>query len=140
MPWKQGKGCEFPGNGRSYSTPEPAIPLLWIYTLLPSFVCSSFWLTFCCFPDLLTRAKQLLTMPQSDISITSSPDSTEGNRRRVGQACERCRMKKSRCNGSQPCTRCKADNTICIFGKKKKAHVKNYPKGFVFDPTASTRS
>ncbi|KAF1824884.1 uncharacterized protein K489DRAFT_307876, partial [Dissoconium aciculare CBS 342.82] len=63
---------------------------------------------------------------------TGSQDSTaDGIRKRVGKACDRCRMKKSRCDGSQPCLRCKADNTICVFGERKRSHDKVYPKGYV---------
>lgn len=36
-------------------------------------------------------------------------------RKRVVQACNRCRLKKSRCNGLYPCLRCQVDNTICSF-------------------------
>ena len=47
---------------------------------------------------------------------TSSQDSTDGIRKRVCKACDRCRLKKSKCDGSSPCSRCKADNAICVFG------------------------
>ncbi|EEH23416.2 hypothetical protein PABG_05627 [Paracoccidioides brasiliensis Pb03] len=60
----------------------------------------------------------------------SSP--TEGNvRKRVCKACDRCRLKKSKCDGANPCGRCKTDNAICVFGERKKAHDKVYPKGYV---------
>lgn len=58
--------------------------------------------------------------------------SAEDNaRKRVCKACDRCRLKKSKCDGSNPCSRCKADNAICVFGERKKAHDKVYPKGYV---------
>lgn len=67
-------------------------------------------------------------------------------RKRVCKACDRCRLKKSKvcapvathfprsltrdqCDGSSPCSRCRADNAICVFGERKKAHDKVYPKG-----------
>ena len=69
-------------------------------------------------------------------------------RKRVCKACDRCRLKKSKvwsilspprrpftelvhfqCDGSSPCSRCKADNAICVFGERKKSHDKVYPKG-----------
>ncbi|KKZ66442.1 hypothetical protein EMCG_07834 [[Emmonsia] crescens] len=60
----------------------------------------------------------------------SSP--SEGNvRKRVCKACDRCRLKKSKCDGANPCGRCKTDNAICVFGERKKAHDKVYPKGYV---------
>jgi hypothetical protein len=35
------------------------------------------------------------------------------------------------CDGSSPCSRCKADNAICVFGERKKSQDKVYPKGYV---------
>jgi len=66
--------------------------------------------------------------------IMSSPhsDSYDSHtRKRVGKACDRCRLKKSKCDGSSPCNRCKVDNAICVFGERKKSHDKVYPKGYV---------
>jgi hypothetical protein len=64
-----------------------------------------------------------------------SPDNSmnEGTpvRKRVGKACDRCRLKKSKCNGANPCSRCQQDNAICKFGERKKVHDKVYPKGYV---------
>ncbi|KAJ5219821.1 hypothetical protein N7468_009025 [Penicillium chermesinum] len=57
--------------------------------------------------------------------------SGDGVRKRVCKACDRCRLKKSKCDGSSPCSRCRADNAICVFGERKKAHDKVYPKGYV---------
>ncbi|KAI1620757.1 hypothetical protein EDD37DRAFT_612223 [Exophiala viscosa] len=54
-----------------------------------------------------------------------------GIRKRVCKACDRCRLKKSKCDGASPCGRCKADNAICVFGERKKSHDKIYPKGYV---------
>lgn len=59
-----------------------------------------------------------------------SPD--DGNtRKRVGKACDRCRLKKSKCDGLLPCQRCQADDQICVFSERKRAKDKTYPKGYV---------
>ncbi|EGP83601.1 uncharacterized protein MYCGRDRAFT_111251 [Zymoseptoria tritici IPO323] len=66
------------------------------------------------------------------ISRTASQDSTtDGIRKRVCKACDRCRLKKSKCDGSSPCSRCRTDNAICVFGERKKSNDKVYPKGYV---------
>ncbi|KAK5699847.1 Fluconazole resistance protein 1 [Elasticomyces elasticus] len=62
---------------------------------------------------------------------TNSQDSADGIRKRVCKACDRCRLKKSKCDGTSPCSRCRADNAICVFGERKKSHDKVYPKGYV---------
>ncbi|GLA31463.1 hypothetical protein AnigIFM63326_010135 [Aspergillus niger] len=65
-------------------------------------------------------------------SPTSDHSHSDGNvRKRVCKACDRCRLKKSKCDGSNPCGRCRTDNAICVFGERKKAHDKVYPKGYV---------
>lgn len=69
-----------------------------------------------------------MASPQRSASQDSA---SEGLRKRVGKACDRCRLKKSKCDGSHPCSRCKADNAICVFGERKKSHDKVYPKGYV---------
>ncbi|KAF2869078.1 hypothetical protein BDV95DRAFT_609324 [Massariosphaeria phaeospora] len=57
--------------------------------------------------------------------------SQDNIRKRVCKACDRCRLKKSKCDGSSPCSRCKADNAICVFGERKKSQDKVHPKGYV---------
>ncbi|KAI9928043.1 hypothetical protein ASPWEDRAFT_113645 [Aspergillus wentii DTO 134E9] len=65
-------------------------------------------------------------------SPTSDHSHSDSNvRKRVCKACDRCRLKKSKCDGASPCGRCRADNAICVFGERKKAHDKVYPKGYV---------
>ncbi|KAJ5752980.1 hypothetical protein N7520_009897 [Penicillium odoratum] len=61
----------------------------------------------------------------------SSPSPDGSTRKRVCKACDRCRLKKSKCDGAKPCSRCKADNSICVFGERKRIHERSYPKGYV---------
>ncbi|CAG8168412.1 unnamed protein product [Penicillium nalgiovense] len=49
---------------------------------------------------------------------------------RVKKACDRCRWKKTKCDGASPCQRCKAENANCIFGDRKRHREKVYPKGY----------
>ncbi|KAJ6103180.1 C6 transcription factor [Penicillium sp. IBT 16267x] len=65
------------------------------------------------------------------ISRSSSDDSQlENVRKRVCTACDRCRLKKSKCDIAKPCSRCRSDNAICVFGGRKKANEKAYPQGY----------
>ncbi|KAK4982947.1 Fluconazole resistance protein 1 [Elasticomyces elasticus] len=63
--------------------------------------------------------------PSEDLALDGNP------RKRVCKACDRCRLKKSKCDGSHPCSRCRTDNAICTFGDRKKSHDRIYPKGYV---------
>ncbi|KAF1808645.1 hypothetical protein P152DRAFT_215462 [Eremomyces bilateralis CBS 781.70] len=69
-----------------------------------------------------------MSTPQRQPSMSADE---ENGRKRVGKACDRCRLKKSKCDGATPCSRCKADNAICVFGERKRVHDKVYPKGYV---------
>ncbi|KAL2046311.1 hypothetical protein N7G274_001758 [Stereocaulon virgatum] len=62
-----------------------------------------------------------------------SEDSMEGHeaRRRVVKACQRCRLKKCKCDGASPCSRCKSDDAICAYGKHKKSDKIVFRKGYV---------
>ncbi|KAJ5557395.1 hypothetical protein N7494_001310 [Penicillium frequentans] len=59
-----------------------------------------------------------------------SPYSTDGARSRVQKACDRCRRKKTKCDGSTPCQKCRAENATCMFGDRKRQREKVYPKGY----------
>lgn len=52
-------------------------------------------------------------------------------KKRVGKACDSCRIKKTKCDGKKPCNRCVADNKLCVFTENKKLREKSYPLGYV---------
>ena len=39
---------------------------------------------------------------------------------RASHACQRCRIKKGRCNQQQPCSSCVRANTSCIYGEERR--------------------
>lgn len=41
-------------------------------------------------------------------------DSFDFQRRRVARACDRCRLKKTKCSGGSLCSRCKQDRVVCV--------------------------
>lgn len=55
----------------------------------------------------------------------------DDGRKRVAKACDRCRLKKIKCDGKIPCTRCQAENTVCRFGERKKSVERRIPPGYV---------
>lgn len=52
-------------------------------------------------------------------------------RKHVLKACDRCRIKKTKCDGKQPCNRCSIYNHTCLFREKKATQTKVYSRGFV---------
>ncbi|KAF2185373.1 hypothetical protein K469DRAFT_779473 [Zopfia rhizophila CBS 207.26] len=52
-------------------------------------------------------------------------------RKRVKRACDRCRLKKIKCDSIVPCGQCKAYDTICVFGERKKLRERIYTQGYV---------
>ncbi|KIV81259.1 hypothetical protein, variant [Exophiala sideris] len=51
--------------------------------------------------------------------------------KRASKACNRCRIKKSKCEGPSPCRRCRKENAICVFDRRRSPCNKSYPKGYV---------
>ncbi|KAK1750253.1 hypothetical protein QBC47DRAFT_426272 [Echria macrotheca] len=60
----------------------------------------------------------------------SHASSADGRHKRVWKACERCRMKKTKCDGEFPCKRCKDDGLVCTAGTRKKMEYKQLPRGY----------
>ncbi|KAJ9419572.1 hypothetical protein QL093DRAFT_2101601 [Fusarium oxysporum] len=54
----------------------------------------------------------------------------DGRNKRVWKACERCRMKKTKCDGEFPCRRCKDDSLVCTAGVRKKTKNKQVPSSY----------
>ncbi|KAL2818314.1 hypothetical protein BJX63DRAFT_70535 [Aspergillus granulosus] len=52
-------------------------------------------------------------------------------RKHVLKACDRCRVKKTKCDGKQPCNRCSSYNHPCLFRERKATQAKIYSRGFV---------
>lgn len=59
------------------------------------------------------QSTSAMLQPQAQRAESQDSDSI---RKRVCKACDRCRLKKSKCDGASPCSRCTADNAICVFG------------------------
>ncbi|KAF3991097.1 hypothetical protein FT663_01780 [Candidozyma haemuli var. vulneris] len=60
----------------------------------------------------------------------SSPEHHH-RKKRAGKACDSCRIKKTKCDGRKPCSRCIADNRICAYSDKRKSKEKAHPPGYV---------
>ncbi|EXA30371.1 hypothetical protein FOVG_18242 [Fusarium oxysporum f. sp. pisi HDV247] len=54
----------------------------------------------------------------------------DGRNKRVQKACEKCRMRKSKCDTGFPCRQCKDRGLICKGGIPKKSKYKHLPKGY----------
>ncbi|EXK75861.1 hypothetical protein FOQG_19375 [Fusarium oxysporum f. sp. raphani 54005] len=54
----------------------------------------------------------------------------DGRDKRVWKACERCRMKKTKCDGEFPCKRCKDDGLVCTAAIRRKMKYKQLPPGY----------
>ncbi|QOU20061.1 hypothetical protein BRETT_004709 [Brettanomyces bruxellensis] len=68
----------------------------------------------------MDKARENANHPQSSL-----------RKKRVGKACDSCRLKKTKCSGKQPCEKCIADNKICIYTQRKKSRDKTYSYEYV---------
>ncbi|KAF9883972.1 hypothetical protein FE257_002413 [Aspergillus nanangensis] len=63
-------------------------------------------------------------------STSSESSSNQASRKRSIRACDRCKLKKAKCDGDNPCHRCNSDMSPCVFGKKTQSK-RVYAKGYV---------
>jgi len=65
------------------------------------------------------------------------PESSKGHkvhkssRRRIVRACMRCRLRKTKCDGGKPCTRCTEADDVCEYMKCSKKESKEYSQDYV---------
>ncbi|KAK6069665.1 Fluconazole resistance protein 1-like protein 1 [Seiridium cupressi] len=76
------------------------------------------------------RASQASHSPVHDHAPLSPHGSNMDRHKRVWKACERCRQKKTKCDGEFPCKRCKDDGLVCTAGTRKKTEYKQLPRGY----------
>ncbi|KAH7110953.1 hypothetical protein EDB81DRAFT_873789 [Dactylonectria macrodidyma] len=80
---------------------------------------------------LSRRSTSLSTKSVKSMRHTSKQASPSASTdRRVWKACERCRMKKAKCDGEFPCKRCMDDGLVCAAGIRKKMEYKQLPRGY----------
>ncbi|KAL6910732.1 hypothetical protein GGI43DRAFT_378687 [Trichoderma evansii] len=74
------------------------------------------------------------TLKPTDFDTDRYMKGRERRRKRVSKACERCRLKKIKCDGELPCQKCKNNGNVCTPGiRKRTIHVeyKQVPKSYV---------
>lgn len=70
-------------------------------------------------------------VPSSPEYDDDSSKSFHHKKKRVGKACDSCRIKKTKCDGKKPCGKCLSDNKICVFTEKRKSKDRHHPSGYV---------
>lgn len=62
--------------------------------------------------------------------VAQSPAPTDTDnlkkRRRIPRACDRCRLKKSKCDGARVCKACQATDSTCLYRTRRNREAKNY--------------
>ncbi|KAH7111647.1 hypothetical protein B0J13DRAFT_516192 [Dactylonectria estremocensis] len=82
-------------------------------------------------PRRSTSSNTKSVKPMHRTSKQASPSAgMDGRYRRARKACERCRMKKTKCDGEFPCKRCKDNGLVCAAGIRKKMEYKQVPRGY----------
>ncbi|KEF61405.1 uncharacterized protein A1O9_02971, partial [Exophiala aquamarina CBS 119918] len=45
---------------------------------------------------------------------------------RIGRACDRCKLKKSKCDGNNPCSGCKASDSVCEYSARRRREARDW--------------
>lgn len=69
--------------------------------------------------------------PKSDTASVRSSKVSKTSRRRIVRACMRCRLRKTKCDGGKPCTRCTEADDVCEYMKCSKKESKEYSQDYV---------
>lgn len=88
------------------------------------------------FPDAMYDLAAMSSLSQLEARASLGEDKHDQRvfrvkRKHVLKACDRCRVKKTKCDGKQPCNRCSAYNHPCLFRERKATQTKVYSRGFV---------
>ncbi|KAE8150891.1 hypothetical protein BDV25DRAFT_153638 [Aspergillus avenaceus] len=88
------------------------------------------------FPEAMYDFATISTLSQLETRAAVGEDKHDQRvfrvkRKHVLKACDRCRVKKTKCDGKQPCNRCSAYNHPCLFRERKATQTKVYSRGFV---------
>ncbi|KAL4975661.1 hypothetical protein BDW66DRAFT_65683 [Aspergillus desertorum] len=88
------------------------------------------------FPDAIYDFPTVSSVSQLESRIALSEEKRDQRvfrvkRKHVLKACDRCRVKKTKCDGKQPCNRCSSYNHPCLFRERKATQTKVYSRGFV---------
>ncbi|KAN0105905.1 hypothetical protein V8E51_008781 [Hyaloscypha variabilis] len=82
----------------------------------------------------LGRSSRQNKVSRSRPKIQASPvgESVVKNLRhkRVLKACERCKIKKIKCDAGAPCKRCKEDGMICAMGSRRRPKFESVPRAY----------
>ncbi|OJJ72696.1 hypothetical protein ASPBRDRAFT_195371 [Aspergillus brasiliensis CBS 101740] len=63
--------------------------------------------------------------------MVSHDISARCSRKRVTKACQRCKVKKSRCSGDAPCESCKATNAVCTYREDRPKRHRVFTQSYV---------